>query len=181
MDRISNKLIAQCKKGDRKAQRELYLLSINRLKLIAWRYCPNVHDAQDIVQNSFLSIFKSIKQFDSKRGDFKAWSAKIVVNEALQLLKKKNRIVHKSFIGEPYLGLSEINFDKFTIEEIKKAVLQLKTPQRVIFNMYFFDGYSYSEIGSFLQIKESSARGNVSRAKKAFLDIWKNFDKTIAL
>jgi len=181
LDNISDKLISQCKKGNRKAQKELYLLSVDRLKLIGWRYCPNIHDAQDVVQNSYLLIFKSINQFDSKKGDFKAWSAKIVVNEALQLLKKKNRIVKQSFDGEPYIAVSEINFGKYQIEEVKRVVSLLKTPQRIIFNMYFFESYSYAEIGSFLKIKESSARGNVSRAKKAFVEIWRKFDKVIAL
>lgn len=181
MNSISNKLIDRCKKGDRDAQRMLYLLSKDRLKLISWRYCSNIQDTQDVVQNSYLMIFKHIKQFDSKRGDFNAWSTKIVVNQALQLLKKKNRIVDKSFNGEPYLGVSEINFSKYTVEEVKVAVLRLKTPQRIIFNLFFFDGFTYAEIGDILKIKESSARGNVSRAKKAFIDIWRKFDKTIAL
>ena len=181
LDNITGKLIEKCKRKERKAQHLLYMLSKDKLKLLAWRYCPNVHDVQDILQNAYLKIFNSIDRFDSNKGEFEAWSAKIVINEALLLLKKKRQIPVEYFDETPLMITDKIDFNQYSINEIKTAVKQMKIPQRVIFNMYFFDGYSYAEIAEFLNIKESSARANVSRAKKAFMEIWEKTDNSIAL
>lgn len=178
---ISNQLIEKCKIGDFKSQKELYLSTIDRFKIIGWRYCADNEDTMDVVHNAYLMIFKSINNFDFTKGSFNSWSTKIVINEALQLLRKKKKLGSNNFSANLYIENTEINLDKYTIEEIKRVVLQLENPQRVIFNLFFFDEYSYREIADILNIKESSARANVSRAKKSFLEIWKKFDNSIAL
>ena len=178
---ISNNLIEKCKTGDRKSLKELYMLTIDRFKVIAWRYCPDNEDAMDIVHNAYLMIFKSMNQFDCNKGNFESWSTRIIINEALQLLRKKNKIIPTDFKSNLYFDNTEMNLEVFTLQDVKRVILQLEQPQRVIFNMYFIDELTYREIGHLLNIKESSARATVSRAKKAFLEIWGKFDNCIAL
>jgi RNA polymerase sigma factor (sigma-70 family) len=178
---ISNQLIEKCKKGDHRSLKELYLTTIENFRTIAWRYCTDNEDAMDIVHNAYLMIFKHIKNFDNTKGNFNSWGSKIIINEALQLLRKKNKILPSDFANGLFVENTEINLETYTIEEIKQVVLQLENSKRVIFNMYFFDEFSYKEIAEILKLKESSARANVSRAKKAFLEIWKRFDNSVAL
>jgi RNA polymerase sigma-70 factor (ECF subfamily) len=180
-DNISNQLIEKCKNGDRRSLKELYLYTVDNFRTIAWRYCPDNEDAMDIVHNAYLMIFKHIKKFDNTKGNFYSWGSKIIINEALQFLRKKNKIISNDFWSNLYLENTEINLEIYTLQEVKILVHQLELAQRVIFNMHFFDELTYREIASILNIKESSARANVSRAKKAFLEIWKRFDNSVAL
>ncbi len=178
---ISKQLIEHCKNGDRRSQKELYLLTIDRFRNIGWRYSFNNDDALDIVQNTYLMIFRSLDKYDDNKGSFYTWSTKIIVNEALQLLRKRSKIMSDDFNDNLYVEHSDMNLEKYTIDEIKRVVGQMNPAHRVIFNMYFFDEFTYREIAEILNIKESSTRANVSRAKKAFLDVWKKIDNSMAL
>ncbi len=83
-----DELIIQCKKQDAKAQGELYKRYSGILFSICLRYSPNYTEAEDSLQDSFLTIFKKVDQFKGK-GSFEGWIKRITVNTVLQKYRKK--------------------------------------------------------------------------------------------
>jgi len=171
-------IIAGCKAGNRGAQKELYFLSIARMKSVLSRYCNDVNDAKDIIQSTYLVIYEKIHQFDAQKGDFNAWSNRILINEYFQLLRKRKKTI------ELQEGLVEENlqhqFDwsRFTVIEVKEVICKMSESHALLLNLYFFEQFEYKELAMLLNLKESSVRGNLSRAKKAFENQWAIFTKT---
>ena len=174
MGEIDDILIHKCKIGNRAAQKQLYYLSKDRLKFIALRYCRVIQDAQDVVQNTYLKIFKSINKFDSKKGSFDNWSSKILVNEAYMILRKSRQVSLLPLEDKNLMPnrFQQPNLDKLTIEEIRKTLSYLTDDYRIVINMYFFEQFNYKEMSLLLNIKESSVRSKVTRAKSELNIIW---------
>jgi RNA polymerase sigma factor (sigma-70 family) len=176
LDQSFADIIQKCKKGNRAAQKKLYYLSKDRLKNLSLRYCSDLEDARDVVQNSYLKIFRNIKSFDAKKGNFESWSNRIVINEALQFLKKRKRIEfyrsddYDSIINNP-------NLSKLTMEELELAITSLPDQHKIMLNMHYFDELSYTEMALVLGIKESSVRASLSRARRALNSVWDHLNK----
>ena len=165
-------IIEGCKKGSREAQRQLYFLTINDLKNIVCRYCRNIADAEDILQSSYLIIFEKISSFDESKGQFNSWSSRILINEYFQLIRKNKKIQQFGLELTEHPLEIDFNWHKFTLEEVRKTIDQMRESHAIILNLYFFEEYSFQEISSLLKIKQSSVRGNLTRAKQAFEIIW---------
>jgi len=157
-------IIKSCKSGDVKSQHELFMKYSEMLYSTCVRYMGNEYDAKDVLQESFIRIFKYIRNFDFHKGSLKNWMIKICVNESLKSLNKNK--------------LETIDFDE--IKELKKepeidSILEynqlfetiqlLKHPYRTVVNLYMVEGYSHNEIADFLGIKSSSSRSILTRAK----------------
>ncbi len=176
MDGITNKLIEQCRQGNRAAQKQLYYLSKDKLKRVALRYCKVVEDAQDAMQNAYVKIFKSIDYFDSNKGSFYTWSTKILVNECIMVLRKRKKMDLAGLDQVPEVGYEIKNLDAMTIQEIRKAMDHLNEDHRLVLNMLLFDELTYKEMSKLLGIKESSVRSKVTRARMQLKKIWSHFN-----
>jgi len=98
-------LIINCKKNDAKAQSQLYKLFSSKLFSLCLKYSKNYAEAEDVLQDSFITVFKKIKQFESK-GSFEGWIKRVTINTALQRYRSKGvfEIVNEGQI-EDSLGL----------------------------------------------------------------------------
>jgi len=163
-----DQLIRGCIDNNRTCQKEFYMLVADRLMNISRRYCSNVHDAKDVLQNSFIKIFKNLHQFDINKGNLDAWLTKIVINEALQLMRKeKTQLIKEKNSSEKYevSNAPEI-LKRLHAEDLMKILNRLPEGYRIVFNMYVVEGYAHKEIGKFLGITESSSRSQLTRAKQ---------------
>lgn len=167
-----HKLIDQCKSGNRESQKNLYFLTIAKLKMVLMRYCKELHDAEDVIQSTYLKIFECIHQYDSNKGDLYHWANRILINEYFQLLRSRKKLVvlQEESVDEEYS--LQFNWHKFTLEEVQNVFNSMNESQSMLLHLYFIEQYNYSELSSLFNIKESSIRGNISRAKKAFEIIW---------
>lgn len=177
MSEITHNIIQRCKRGNRVAQKQLYSLSKDRVKRIAIRYCPTIEDAKDTVQESYLKIFRSIESFDPKKGNFQAWSTRIVVNEAYAVLRKKRKVDVVDIEDAPSLSIDEKSVSQLTLSEVKETIDKLKADHKLVINMHFFEEYSYKEMAQILEIKESSVRSKVTRAKAELKSFWSERNK----
>jgi RNA polymerase sigma factor (sigma-70 family) len=171
-------IIAGCKTRNRDAQKDLYFLTIARMKSVLSRYCNDVNDAKDIVQSTYLVIYEKIHQFDAQKGDFNAWSNRILINEYFQLLRKRKKTID---LQEGLLDDNDqhqFDWSRFTLLEVKQVIGNMNESHALLLNLYFFEQYEYKELAELLNLKESSVRGNLSRAKKAFDIQWAIFSKT---
>lgn len=171
-------IIDGCKARNRDSQKSLYFLTIARMKSVLQRYCDDINDAKDIMQSTYLNIFEKIGQFDTNKGDFDAWTRRILINEYFQLLRKRKKIIS---LPETYIEDGEsqsFDWSRFTIIEVKHVISKLSESHALLLNLYFFEQYEYKELADLLDIKESSVRGNLTRAKKAFENQWAIFSNT---
>ena len=83
-----DQLIIKCKKGNARAQGDLYNLYSRKLFSLCLKYSRNYAEAEDSLQDAFLTIFRKIGQFKNK-GSFEGWMKRIVINTALQKYRKQ--------------------------------------------------------------------------------------------
>ena len=171
---IHQELIDKCRKNDQRAQFEIYKTYYKAMYNTSLHIVNNAVEAEDVMQESFLSAFENIKSY---RGDvsFGAWLKKIVVNCSLDVLKKK-KIQLSTIEPEKYElaeGSSDSDYDfiQTNIEKIKNAIEQLTDGYRIVLSLYLLEGYDHDEIASILTISPSSSRSQLSRAKKKLIQL----------
>jgi RNA polymerase sigma factor (sigma-70 family) len=132
---------------------------------ICRRYAGDQHEAEDMLQEAFISIFSHINQF-RYAGSFEGWLKRITVNAAIKILqKRKIKIVgitndQYELISPDFNVLSDLS-----AEDLLKIISQLPDGYRVIFNLYAIEGYSHDEIAAMLKIKAATSRSQLSKAR----------------
>lgn len=157
-------LIEQCKKQDVKAQGELYKRYNRILFAICLRYSPNFTEAEDNLQDAFLTIFDKVGQFKGK-GSFEGWMKRVTVNTVLQKYRKQRAF---SLVDEDQIEDVEeetIETEGIPLQFLLKIVQELPTQYRLVFSLYVLDGYSHKEIAEKLGIKEGTSKSNLARAR----------------
>lgn len=161
------RLIKNCQKQDRTAQKKLYLRYCDLAMNISLRYTKDDHEAKDVVQNAFLNIFNKLDQFDATRGTFENWITRIVINEALQVYRKKQSI---NLVMEDRILLDVEEdpsiLDQLQAEDILKLARSMPNGYRIIFMLAVVEAFNHKEIAEELGITESTSRSQLSRAKK---------------
>jgi len=134
----------------------------------------NHHDAEEAVQNAWVSIFKALIKYKHD-GRFEAWIKVIVIREAWSLRSKKKQV---EFISEfdNLLGfeIEEDIIGKMSCQEILKKLENVPVGSREVFKMYVLDGYKHVEIAKILGISVSTSRVHLSKARKALKIIIEN-------
>lgn len=134
---------------------------------IAIRYSKDQAMAKDLVHDTFLKVFTSIKMFDPRKGSIMGWMSRILINEALQHFRKNNRIdllPETSFPDHEDHVYSILH--TLEAEDILRLINTLPEGCRLIFNLYVIEGYKHKEIGQMLQITASASRAQLTRAKQ---------------
>ncbi len=157
-----NKLIKQCAKNDKKAQKEIYQLFAGKLFSICLKYSRNRQEAQDNFQDGFVTIFSKIGQFNFK-GSFEGWLKRIMVNTVL--LKYRNKSVLNIVTEEiPDEVVVDVD-DEISLDFLLSVIQELPERYRLVFNLYVLDGYSHKEVSQMLHIAEGTSKSNLARAR----------------
>ena len=159
-----DELIIQCKKQDAKAQGELYKRYSGILFSICLRYSPNYSEAEDSLQDSFLTIFKKVDQFKGK-GSFEGWIKRITVNTVLQKYRKKRvfDIAREDQIADEIDV--EVEDDGIPLDFLLKIIQELPDRYRLVFTLYVMDDYAHKEIAEMLGISDGTSKSNLARAR----------------
>lgn len=171
-------LVELIRQNDQRAMSQLYQMYIRELSSVCYRYVPDENNAKDVLQNSFVNIFKSIQTIDY-RGEaaFKMWLKKVVVNEALNFLKERRKL--RSTLGmrisEPDLEIEsdtlisdseEPNAALLTDDELHQMVSDLPDGCRTVVNLYIFEDYTHQEIADMLGIDRATSATQLYYAKR---------------
>jgi RNA polymerase sigma-70 factor (ECF subfamily) len=168
-------LIEACRKGDQKAQFQIYKLYYKAMYNTSLSIVNNPAEAEDIMQESFLTAFEEISTF-SGTVSFGAWLKKIVHNRSLDMLRKRSKI---TFSDIETLNEAEVYcLEESAPEEdtgsrrikIIEAVSRLSERCRNIFVLYFLEGYDHEEISEILSISASTSRSQLSRARQKVIE-----------
>lgn len=152
--------------NDRVAQKQLYYYLLPNLKKIVVRYGLNNTEADDALQNTFIRIFTNLEKYNSDTGSIEAWSSKICMNEIIAIKRKMGKLIFSDSIEDTKHLITDFNiYDYLTVEEIKKIIDAMSESNRIVLMMYYYDDLTHKEIADILNIKESSSRSRLNRAK----------------
>jgi RNA polymerase sigma factor (sigma-70 family) len=168
-------LVESCRRGNRKAQFELYRLYSRSMYNVCLRIVKNELDAEDVLQNAFVDIFSKMDtfRFESTIG---AWIKRIVVNHSINFLKQR-RLQFETFEDQYQHNFFDPNEDNdlshiaLSVEQIKKALYALPDGYRVVFSLYLLEGYDHQEIAEILGVSEATSKSQYSRAKHRIREI----------
>lgn len=164
-------LIEGCIRGDRKMQYELYERFAPKMFGVCLRYASNNEEAEDILQEGFIKVFKKIGSYRSE-GSFEGWIRRIFVNTAIEHFRRKTYLqpiteVEESTVEGKYLSV----LDSLAEKDIVQLVQQLSPGYRTVFNMYVIEGYSHKQIAAELGISEGTSKSQLSRAKQILQEL----------
>ncbi len=158
-------LIQGCIKKDSIAQHALFEKYAGILMSICRRYAKDQPEAEDMLQDSFISIFSHISQFKST-GSFEGWLKRITVNTAIGILQKRKVKIVAISDDQYEIESPDVNIlSDLDNEDLLKLINQLPDGYRMIFNLYVMEGYSHDEIGGMLKIKPATSRSQLSKAR----------------
>lgn len=155
-----------------RCQAFIYKKYYGYLMAVALRYVKEEMEAEDIVNEAFVKVFRKLHAFSSAEDEdilektFKGWMARITVNTAIDKLRSKRDTLALEDISEQDMVPHAVSIST-TLEEndILKLLYELPEIQRTIFNLYEIEGFSHDEIGRELNIPESTSRTYLTRAK----------------
>lgn len=158
-----DQLIINCKKNDTKAQSQLYKLFSSKLFSICLKYSRSYAEAEDNLQDTFITVFKKIDQYNNK-GSFEGWIKRITINTALQRYREKGvfKIVNEENIKDVSV---EIEDNAVSIDFLLKIIQELPDRYRLVFNLYVLDGYSHKEVAKMMNITTGTSKSNLARAR----------------
>ena len=159
-----DQIIENCKANDIKAQAELYKLFSSKLFSTCLKYSRNYAEAEDNLQDSFLTIFNKIGQYKNK-GSFEGWLRRIALNTTLQRYRKEKvfNVINEDIIEDVEIDIDE---DNVSIDYLLSIIQELPDRYRLVFSMYVLDGYSHKEISEMLDINIGTSKSNLSRARQ---------------
>jgi len=166
-------LILHCLKQDIAAQNQFYRKFASKMFGLCLRYAGNTMEAEDILQEGFLRVFRNLQHFRFE-GSLEGWVRRIMVNAAINYHKKNLK-----YIGEVELNdnlpatISEDALSKLSKEDLLRVIHSLPVGYRTVFNLYVIEGYSHREIGTLLGVSESTSKTQFMRAKIAIKEILK--------
>jgi len=134
------------------------------------RYARTKEDAEDILQDGFIAVFRDFKQYKGD-GPVEAWVRRVILNTALQHLRKqsKNIFIHTEE-NEIYLPDDWNEQDHFDKEIMIKSMLQtiqtMPTGFRTVLNLYILEGHSHEQIANLLGISTGTSKSQLNRAKE---------------
>ncbi len=164
-------LSEQCRLGNNRARKELYERYVGRMLGVCLRYVGDRETAEDLVHDGFLKIFGSFDKFAWRgEGSLKAWMERVMINTALQHLRKNDVMNQSVWIEDVQTACEEP--DVSDIEMIPQKVLmkfieELPAGYRTVFNLYTFEDMPHKEIARMLGINEKSSASQLFRAKSA--------------
>ena len=163
-------LIQGCVRKDIIAQHTLFEKYAGILMTICRRYAGDKHEAEDMLQDAFISIFSHIDQFKSA-GSFEGWLKRITVNAAIKILqRRKIKLIGITDEQHELISMDFNILSKLNAEDLLKLISQLPDGYRVIFNLYAIEGYSHDEIAGILKIKTATSRSQLSKARAILKD-----------
>jgi RNA polymerase sigma factor (sigma-70 family) len=174
---IHQDIIDSCRKGDRKAQFQLYKLYYKNMYNLSLRIINDSQEAEDVMQESFLSAFEKIGSYGGEVS-FGAWLKRIVINKSLDSVKKRKI---------DFLNLDEITGQlpdenepddteqiSLQVEKVHKCINLLPDGYRIVLSLYLLEGYDHEEIAEILNISASTSRSQYTRARQKLYDLIKD-------
>lgn len=152
-----------------------------QLLAVANRYVTNREEAKDILQDSWIKIFRAMLDDNYQEdGRLAGWMSRVVINTALkQKTNRKARIVPMDQAKEVSELANSSVINRMTVNSILKIIDRLPHPSNQVFKLFIVDGYRHKEIAKLLGIAESTSRVHLTNARAKIKSYFPDFQELI--
>ena len=175
-------IIKGCQENHRACQEQLYRHYYSLFLKICVRYAKNMEDAEQLLNDGFLRIFKNISSFKNT-GSFEGWMKRVMINTCLDYLKSKQlkdslKVNSNIVVEETNIALSTDALRRLEFKDLVAMIQTLPPSSKTVFNLYVFEGFSHKEIGAMLEISENTSSWHLHNARH---NLQKRLKKTNAV
>lgn len=178
------RIVDACVKGDNMSQQILFKTFYGKMLAVCMRYSKDKEEANDIVQEGFIKVFKKLKKFE-KKGSLEGWIRRIMINTALDFIRKRKDFVYDD---EKDISIENLSNDPFDDQDFKDIVnlkteviinllQQLSPAYRTVFNLYVIENMTHQEIAEYLNISVGTSKSNLAKAKQKLKKMVDNYIK----
>lgn len=158
-------LIKGCIAGERRMQEHLYQRFSPKMYAVCLRYASKAEDAQDILQDGFVKVFKNLHMYRGE-GSFEGWIRRIFVNTAIEHYRRQVNLYPVTEGHENALEAKEVTaMDSLSMKDLMSIIQELSPGYKTVFNLYVIEGYSHKEIAEMIGISEGTSKSQLARAK----------------
>jgi RNA polymerase sigma factor (sigma-70 family) len=165
--------IEGCVSNDRLSQKKIYTSFYGYALTICNRYATNYDDSVEILNDTFLKVFKEIHRFVPAYSDvtssFKGWLRKIMIYTAIDHFRRNHKFRLVRELDNDSIWISaggEDALDKISYDEILRSIQKLTPGYRIILNLFIIEGLSHEEIAGRLGISTGTSKSNLARARR---------------
>lgn len=162
-------LAERCRQGDRKAQRELYDRTSERIYRLLLRMTQNHEAALDLSQDTYLRAFGRIGQFNGQ-SSLATWLYRIAVNEALQFLRSRKSL-HQVRWGEGDIATGNDREEINARLDLDDALERLSTEDKAVLLLRYHEGLDYRTIAAILDCPAGTVASRLNRARHALREL----------
>ncbi|TGE14741.1 RNA polymerase sigma factor [Hymenobacter elongatus] len=158
-------LLAECRRGNPRAQKVLYDRLSPGMLSVCLRYLRHPEDAEEALVLGFVKVFRALAQYRGE-GSFRGWVRRVMINEALGQLRRRQPL-HLD-IDECHDGVATITAaaeSNLDTADLLRLIQALPAGYRTVFNLYAVEGYSHAEIAALLGISEGTSKSQLSKAR----------------
>ncbi|PLX06095.1 MAG: RNA polymerase subunit sigma-70 [Marinilabiliales bacterium] len=174
-------IVEGCIKGDRNSQHLLYKATYGKMLGTCMRYASNIDEAKDFLHDGFIKVFEKIKYF-KHTGSFEGWIRRIIINNTIDCLRKKNKMQFNSEADYSIVNLTDdsedslekLNQTNLCAARIIEMIQELSPAYKTVFNLYVIEEYSHKEIAEMLGISIGTSKSNLAKAKMKLKNLYIN-------
>lgn len=158
--------IKKFKKGNKLVFEKIYDAYAPNMYSHCLRMARNEEDAKDMLQESFIKVYKNRKQFDATQS-LGGWIRKIVINTSLNFIKKNYKVVFEDIeLVDNQIQLIDEHEDSLSKESLKLAIRNLPEGYRIVFELFVVEGLTHPEIAEYLNISVNTSKSQLFKARK---------------
>lgn len=163
---VQQKTLQLLKKQDAATQKRVYYQHCDRLMNVILPYFESVADAEEVLQDTFLTIFDKIDTFQVQKGAFTSWTHRIAINKSLMRLRKKKRIYFTNQEFQEIIEKEKSTSGGLDQQDIEKYLATLPEKSAIVFRLRVLEELSHQEIAEILQINTDNSRAIYSRVRR---------------
>ncbi|MDD2636713.1 MAG: RNA polymerase sigma factor [Bacteroidales bacterium] len=165
-------IVDGCIRGDRDSQHLLYKATYGKMLGTCMRYAANTDEAKDFLHDGYIKVFEKIKYF-KHTGSFEGWIRRIIVNNTIDSLRKKNKMQYNAGGEFTILNITDdttkdtdkLNKINLSAARLIELIQDLTPAYRTVFNLYVIEEYSHKEIAEMLNVSIGTSKSNLAKAK----------------
>ena len=169
---IGPQLIKDCRRGDRKAQFQMFRSCYALLMSVCLRYRKNEESAKEMLNVGFMKILTNLDKYQDHI-PFEAWIRRIMINTLIDDFRRNRKVrelIESTDFEHEEIFTDLVNYNEadlhFDAEELQLMINQLPPMSGKVFNLYAIDGYSHKEVGKMLGISDGTSKWHLSFARK---------------
>lgn len=165
-------MIQGCRRGERKAQQELYMRTSDRIHGLLLRMTRDPDEAADLLQDTYIRVFERIDQFQGA-SSLSTWVYRIAVNEARQHFRRRQRqarILRTEVAPPPEADPGEQEAAAARAE-VREAVQRLPEDERILIILKYFEGLDYAQIAEIIEKPAGTVASGLNRARRLLREV----------